>query len=186
MEKNERLNELFVSTKEVFKGRLLDVFVDAVKLPNGKESTREYIKHNGAVCVVPLTKDGNVIMEKQFRYPMGRVVRELPAGKLDTADEIPLEAAKRELKEETGYIAGKWTFLGKFYPSVAYTTECIYMYLAEDLEPGTRCLDPDEFLNVYRVPFNELVGNIENDEIGDGKTIAAVLKTKLVLEKRRV
>lgn len=178
------LTEKFVSSEKVFEGSLLHVYKDGVKLPNGQNACREYIKHNGAVAIIPVTDKGNIIIEKQFRYPLNRIVTEIPAGKLDSADEDPLEAAKRELREETGYSASQWIEIGKFYPSVAYTTECIYLYIAKGLTKGERDLDEDEFLNVEEQPLDELVNDIMEGKIGDGKTIAAVLKAEKILKCR--
>lgn len=172
----DNLTESTLSSEEVYSGRLLHVFSDKVSLPNGHTSTREIIHHMGAVCVIPLTEDNEVIIEKQFRYPFKEVLTEIPAGKLDSPDEDPLEAAKRELKEETGYTAKDWTYLGIYYPTVAYTDEKIYIYMARDLHKGERHLDPDEFLNVYTVPLEKLVEDVEKDLIPDGKTQLAILK----------
>ncbi len=176
------LTEKYVSSEKVYEGNLLHVFKDEVMLPNGKPGFREYIKHNGAVAIVPVTEDGKIVVEKQFRYPLNRVVTEIPAGKLDSIDEDHLEAAKRELMEETGYSATEWTEIGKFYPSVAYTTECIYLYMAKGLTKGERNLDEDEFLNVEEETLENLVKDIMDGKIGDGKTIAAVLKAEKILK----
>lgn len=176
------LTEKFKSSEKVYEGNLLHVFKDSVELPNGMDGSREYIKHNGAVAIVPVTADGKIIVEKQYRYPVAQVITEIPAGKLDSPDENHLEAAKRELREETGYTAKTWIEIGKFYPSVAYTTECIYLYMAKDLTLGERELDADEFLNVEEVSLDSLVQDIMDGKIGDGKTIAAVLKVEKMLK----
>ena len=181
-EKNE-LHERFVSGEQIYKGRLLDVRRDEILLPDGKPSAREYIRHVGAVCVVPLTDGGRVIVERQFRYPVGEVMTEIPAGKLDGREEDRLSAAKRELREETGYTADEWTFLGDYYPTPAYSDERISMYLARGLHSGDRKLDDDEFLNVLTVPLEDLVNDILGGRITDGKTQAAVLKAAAVMKK---
>lgn len=177
------LEEIELSSEEVYSGRLLHVFKDKVALPNGHNSTREYIKHNGASAVVPVTDDGKLILEHQFRYPFHDVLIEIPAGKLDSAEEDPLEAAKRELREETGYSAEEWISLGPIYPSVAYTTEVIWMYMARGLKKGDQELDKDEFLNVYEIPLEEALDKIMKGEIGDAKTQAAILKVARILGK---
>lgn len=177
------LEEIGLESEEVYAGRLLHVFKDKVTLPNGHNSTREYIKHNGASAVVPVTDDGKIILEHQFRYPFHDVLIEIPAGKLDGADEDPLEAAKRELKEETGYTAEEWVSLGPICPSVAYTTEVIWMYMAKGLKKGDQDLDKDEFLNVYEVPIEEILDKIMKGEVGDAKTQAAILKVARILGK---
>lgn len=174
MDDNE-LREKTVDSTNVYDGVLLHVYRDTVMLPNGHKSKREYIKHNGAVCIVALTDEGKVLVEHQYRYPFSSVITELPAGKLDSADEIPLEAAKRELREETGYSASTWRYLGPFAPTVAYSSEVIHMYLATGLSKGERDLDDDEFLNVIELPLSDLKESILRGEIPDGKTIAAVL-----------
>ena len=169
------LEEKMLNSKNVFSGKLLNVFTDAVELPNGSNAGREYIKHVGAVCVVALTDDNKVIVERQYRYPMQEVTLEIPAGKLDGKYEDPLEAAKRELMEETGAVAEKITYLGKFYPTPAYSDEVIHMYLAEGLHFEAQSLDEDEFLTVELVPINELADQIMAGNVPDGKTQAAVL-----------
>ena len=169
------LIEKKLNSVKVFSGRLLNVYSDEIELPNGNKSSREYIMHVGAVCVVALTDDNKVIVERQYRYPMHEVTLEIPAGKLDSKEEDPLDAAKRELKEETGAVADKMTYLGKFYPTPAYSDEVIHMYLAEELHFESQSLDDDEFLTFDLVPINELVDSIMAGNVPDGKTQAAVL-----------
>lgn len=177
-----KLNETHISTDDVFTGVILDVNKDTVRLPNGKTATRELIRHVGAVCVVPLTDDGKVIMERQFRYPMDEVIYEIPAGKLDSKSENPELAARRELREETGYIPGKMTHLGLFYPAAAYSDERINMYLATELEKGETELDEDEFLDIEEVPLDELVKLIADGKVPDGKTQAAIMRVAYMKE----
>ena len=184
MKDDTLLTETQAETREIFNGTLLHVFKDTVTLPNGNQSTREFIKHNGAVCIVPVTDDGKVIMERQFRYPVNKVIWEIPAGKLDYAEENHLEAAKRELEEETGYVADRWTEIGTYVPAAAYSTECIWMYIAQGLRKGERHLDADEFLNVYEIPLDDLVKQVASGEIADGKTIAAIFRTEKILKNR--
>ena len=172
----KHLEEKFLEREEIFKGSVLHVVKDKVLLPDGKEATREMCLHVGAVCVIPLLTDGRVIMERQYRYPHGRVFFEIPAGKLNYKGEDPLLAAKRELREETGAIAGKYTDLGAFVPSPALITERINMYLAEDITFTERELDEDEFLDVEFVPFEKLYDMVLSGEIEDAKTEIAVLK----------
>ncbi len=179
-EENKRLAEKMLSREEIFTGNIVHLIKDTVELPNGKTSTREVILHNGAVCVVPITDDREIIMERQFRYPFNKVIWEIPAGKLDSLEEDPLLAAKRELLEETGYTANELKFIGEYYPSPAILGEKIYMYVATGLTLGERNLDEDEFLDVVRIPFQEVVEMIKRNEIPDGKTQAAVLKAMVL------
>ena len=146
------LEEKQISREEIFNGRVLHVVKDTVELPNGKQATREMCLHLGAVAIIPITDDGRVVMERQYRYPIGRVFLEIPAGKLDYAGEDPLEAAKRELREETGAVAEKITHLGELVASPALISEKIHLYLAEGLTFGERELDEDEFLDVELIP----------------------------------
>ena len=176
-----QLCEKMKSSRETYHGPLLHVYHDRVILPNGNEAGRDYIKHLGAVCMIPVLDNGNVIIERQFRYPLDMVVTEIPAGKLDSPQEDRLEAAKRELLEETGYTGENWTYLGDFFPAVAYSSEKISMYMVQGLKKGERHLDADEFLNVEEVPLTELVAQVERGEIVDIKTQAAILRAARIL-----
>ena len=170
------LKEVQTGSQEIYDGVIVHLYKDTVRLPNGNSAPRETVRHVGAVAVVPLLDDGRVIVERQYRYPLGKVITEIPAGKLDSKSEDRLEAAKRELAEETGYTAEEWISLGDYYPAAAYTDEVITMYLAKGLRKGERHLDEDEFLNVVAVPLEELVQDIMAGRIADGKTLAAILK----------
>ena len=183
MEDFKNLTEIQTGSQEIFDGIILHVFQDSVQLPNGNTATREVIRHVGAVGIVPLTDDGKVIMERQFRYPLNRVITEIPAGKLDSLTENRLSAAKRELEEETGYTAREWTELGDYYPAAAYCDERITLYLAKGLTLGQRHLDEDEFLNFEAVPLETLVEQIMDGTITDGKTQVAILKAARLLGK---
>ena len=169
------LVETQVETSDVFDGVLLHVKKDKVRLPNGRIATRELIRHSGAVCIVPLTDDNQVLIERQYRYPVDQVLTEIPAGKLDKGED-PEHAARRELLEETGAQAGELIYMGKFYPTCAYSDETIHMYLAKKLSFGDRKLDADEFLNLELVPITDLVTEIMDGKVPDGKTQAAVMR----------
>lgn len=169
-----------LSSKKIFDGHILHVRLDTVRLPNGEEASREVVDHPGGVCVLALDGDNNALLVSQFRYPYEQVLREIPAGKLEYGED-PREAAIRELKEETGAVAGEFRPLGELYPSPGYCGEIIRMYLARDLTFGETHLDEDEFLNLERIPFDRLVEQVLSGEIKDAKTIAAVLKGKLLL-----
>lgn len=177
------LIETTISSEEIFDGQVVHLYKDDISLPNGKPATREVIRHVGAVAIVPMTEDGKVVIERQFRYPLNRVIIEIPAGKLDSKSEDRLSAAKRELEEETGYLADEWIELGDYIPAAAYCDEVITMYLAKGLHMGTRNLDEDEFLNVETVSLEELVEDVMRGKIADGKTQAAILKAYLYLKK---
>ncbi len=173
--KDENLIEKKFSSENVFDGVLLHVYKDDIILPNGNKAVREYIKHQGAVCVVPVTDKMEVVAVRQYRYPIGRVTVEIPAGKLDKGEE-PLEAAKRELGEETGVECADIKYIGALYPSVAYTDEIIHMYLAENLVYGQSHTDEDEFLNVVKIPLKDFVEMVMDGKVQDSKTMAAILK----------
>ena len=176
MEDFKSLIEKTVDSQEIFDGQVVHLFKDNITLPNGKPATREVIRHVGAVAIVPMTDDGKVIVERQFRYPLNQVITEIPAGKLDSKAEDRLAAAKRELEEETGLLAEEWIELGEYYPAAAYCDEVIMMYLAKGLYQGTRHLDEDEFLNIMEVSLDELVDEIMQGKVADGKTQAAIMK----------
>ena len=180
----DNLFEKQIDSRNVFRGHLLDVYKDNILLPNGNTSVREYIMHVGAACVVPVDSDGNIIIEKQFRYPFHKVLTEIPAGKLDSKEEPHLQAALRELKEETGYTAEKMVYLGEFLPTCAYSDEVIHMYLATGLTKGEQKLDDDEFVGVEKMPLEEAVREIMNGSITDGKTQTAILKAYLYLKNK--
>ncbi len=181
----DNLFEKQLNSTNVYKGKLLDVYRDEIELPNGHQSKREYIKHVGAACVVPLDSDGNIIIEKQFRYPFSKVLTEIPAGKLDSKSEPHLTAALRELKEETGYTAEKMVYLGEFYPTCAYSDEIIHMYLATGLTKGEQKLDDDEFVGVEKMPLEAAVEEIMKGNIQDGKTQTAILKAYIWLKNNK-
>ena len=171
-----KFEEKTKSENLVFDGKIMRVYCDDIYLPDGREAKREYVKHLGAVCVVPLTDEGEVICVRQYRYAHGRIVLEIPAGKLDFAEEDRRSAALRELREETGALCEKFTFIGDIIPSPALLTERISMYLAEGLTFADTDPDDDEFLEIVRIPLDELVGMIMRGEITDAKTQTAILK----------
>lgn len=175
------LTEKLLRREDKYKGILMDVHVDTVELPNGGTSLREVADHTDGVAVLPLDERNNVLAVTQYRYPFGRTLLEIPAGKLDHPGEDPYEAGLRELKEETGAVPGRYEPLGRILPSPGCYGETLHLYLARDLKMGEQHLDEDEFLNVERVPFGEMVRRCLDGEIEDAKTVAAVLKAKLLL-----
>jgi ADP-ribose pyrophosphatase len=168
------LSEHFVAGGLVFDGELLKVYRDTVRLPDGSHGTREYIRHPGAVAVVALFDDGTVLLERQFRYPGRRHFIEIPAGKLEPG-EPHLETAKRELLEETGYLAAEWERLGVMHTSIGYADETIELFLAKNLTRKEARLDAGEFLEVLRIPFAEAVAMIREGRITDSKSVIGLL-----------
>lgn len=179
----EALEEKSVSSTPIFDGKVLHVRLDEITLPNGVSATREYCHHNGAVCVLPLTDEGEVICVRQYRYPFHEDLLEIPAGKLDSPEEDPNDAVRRELREETGAVAKKMIYLGKYYPSPAILDECIYMYLATGLEFGETEFDEDEFIESVRVPLPKLVDLTLEGKIRDGKTQICALRAQMMIDK---
>ena len=179
------LAEKQVDSTNVFDGRLLHVYKDNIILPNGHRSTREYIRHLGAVAVVAMDEEGRIAIEHQFRYPFQAELIEIPAGKLDYAQEDHLEAAQRELREETGIVAGEYEYLGPFYPTCAYSTEVIHLYWAKDLSFGERELDDDESINVEMVKLEDMVDLVLSGKVPDGKTQAAILAVWARVNKKK-
>jgi len=180
LQQDKDLIEEAVSSEEIYKGKIVHLFCDTVRLPNGKEATREVIRHVGAAAVVPLTDEGNVILVRQYRYPFAQVMLEIPAGKLDIGED-PIDCAKRELIEETGYDAKELVYLGAFYPSVAMLNEVIHLFLAKNMTLCETNLDEDEFLHVEQRPLSEVVEKVMRGEIPDGKTQTAILKAYYLL-----
>jgi len=172
---DEDLIETKISSEDIYDGNLLHVRKDTVRLPDGNTSVREWITHPGASAVIPLLPDGRVVLVRQYRYPVQAVTLEIPAGKLDSVGEDPLECAKRELKEETGYTAEKYTMLTKVATTVGFSNEFIHIYAAEELQAGEQCPDEDEFIHTVRVPLEEAVEMVGDGRIYDAKSIAAIL-----------
>ena len=175
------LHEEPLDSEQVFKGVLLDVRRDRVRLPNGGDSVREYIVHPGAGVVIPVPDDGRLLFENQYRYPLHRDFLELPAGKIDAGEEI-LVTAKRELLEETGYEAGEWRYLGVMHPCIGYSDERIEIFLAKGLrkvaEPS---LDHNEFLDVLTLSLGEAIAAVRDGRITDAKTITTLFWAEKVL-----
>ena len=181
------LYEEKIEGERLFDGVVVHLERDRIRLPNGHTSVREVIRHVGAVCVIPVLENGEVIIERQFRYPHAKVLLEIPAGKLDSKSEDPLAAAKRELYEETGYTAERYTLLGELYTTPAFVDEVIHMYLAEGLSRADeeQHLDADEFLTVETMHIDTLCDMVMRGEIPDAKTQVAVLKVKRLLDARK-
>ncbi len=181
--KYDDLTETRISSQEIFKGVVVHLYRDEVRLPDGSESVREVLRDCRAVCVIPIDSQGMVTMVRQYRYAHSRVLVEIPAGKLDAGEEFS-EAAERELFEETGIRAGKLTFLGEIYTTPAFVDEVIYMYAATELyESGEQHLDRDEFLNAEKIPLSELVEMTLRGDIRDAKTQTAVLKADAMIRR---
>ena len=179
------LVESKLTSELVYDGKIVHLYRDDVRLPDGNTALREVIRHVGAVCVVPLTDEGEVICVRQYRYPHAKVLLEIPAGKLDDRAEDRPSAALRELREETGALCSRLTPLGHLYTTPAFVDEAIDMYLAEGLTFGERELDEDEFLDVVRIPLDELVDGILAGRVPDAKTQAAVLRVWAMKQKER-
>ena len=177
----ENMREVQLSSEEIFKGRVVHLIKDEVRLPDGSTASREVIRHPGGVGILPLMEDGTVMVVRQFRYPGDSVLTEIPAGKLEYGED-PLTCGKRELSEEVGAEAKEWIFLGNIYPTPAYDSEVIRIYLATGLTFGKQHLDEGEFLNVCRLPLQTLVEQVMAGEIRDAKTQIAILKTAYMLE----
>ena len=181
MSKQMDLTERTLRREDKFNGRILTVHVDTVTLPNGETALREVADHPGGVAVLALDGENNVLTVTQYRYPFGKPLLEIPAGKLDHPGEDPYAAGLRELEEETGAVPGIYEPLGRILPSPGCYGETLHLYLARDLRMSEQHLDEDEFLNVERIPFDEMVRRCLDGEIEDAKTVAAVLKAKLLL-----
>ena len=165
----EHLREDVISSEDIYGGIFLKMKRDKVSLPDGEVAIREYLTHPGAVAIVAILDDGRVLLERQFRYPVDKACIEIPAGKLEIGEDHLL-CAKRELEEETGYTATKWSYIRRIHPVISYSTEFIDIYLAEGLVPGPSHLDEEEFLDVFAAPLQQLIAWVEEGEISDVKT----------------
>jgi ADP-ribose pyrophosphatase len=171
------LKEHKITSNQIFSGKLIDLYLDNVRLPNGKKSTREWLDHPGAVCLVPILNNGDILLIRQFRYGPREEFIEIPAGKIDKNEE-PLECGFRELEEETGYKSNKLTFLTNIHPAIGFSNEKMWMYLAEELELSEMKLDEDEFLELLPTPLNMALKWVFSGKITDVKTIIGILWVK--------
>ena len=173
--KTDHLNETRLEGEQIFNGKILHIERDKVQLEDGSQAFREVVRHPGGVCILALTEKEEILFVRQFRYPHSTVTLEIPAGKLEYG-ENPEECGKRELLEECGCTADEFTYLGKLFPTPAYFSEVIRIYLAKGLHYGKQSLDNDEFLDVEKIPFEEAVSLVLSDAVPDSKTQIAVLK----------
>ena len=171
------LKEDKISSTQIFSGKLIDLYLDNVRLPNGKQSTRVWLNHPGAVCLVPILNNGDILLIRQFRYGPREEFIEIPAGKLDKNEE-PLKCGLRELEEETGYKSNKLTFLTNIHPAIGFSNEKMWMYLAEELELSEKKLDDDEFLELLPTPLNVALEWVFSGKITDVKTIIGIMWMK--------
>lgn len=173
-DKDAHLVEAAVDRQQLLRGNFLDVRRDSIRLPSGDIAEREYIVHPGAVVVVPLLDDGRLVLERQYRYPLGQVLLEFPAGKIDPGEPTAV-CAMRELAEETGYRAAEWAFAGRLHNAAAYSTECIELWFARGLSQGERQLDHGEFIEVLAMSDGELDALAARGELTDAKTLIALM-----------
>ena len=173
----DRLIEKKLNSKNIFKGHLLDVYKDSVDLPDNGSSTREFIRHPGASAVLPIFRNGDILLVRQFRYPVGQIFYEVPAGKIDKGED-PETTAWRELEEETGLVCQNLSYIGHFYPTVGYSDEIIHLYVSWNLTKSETKMEDDEFLIPVRIPFRQALQMIDEDIISDGKTIITLMKVK--------
>ena len=176
------LTEKMTASQLIYDGVVVHLYKDTVQLPDGGTGIREFVKHIGAVCVVPITDDGEVLLERQYRYAVDQILTEIPAGKLDFPGEDWAEAALRELREETGAIPRELIDLGNYYGSPAIMGERIRMFLAKGLTFTENDLDEDEFLEVFRMPLSDAVEAVLRGEIPDGKTQCGILRAAAMLK----
>lgn len=175
------LIETLISSAPVLNGGMMKVKRDQVRLPSGNQGQREYVLHPGAVLIVPILDNGNLLLERQFRYPLNRVFTELPAGKIDPGENI-LKTGQRELQEETGYSAQEWIYLGHQHPCIGYATEVIHMFIAKGLIEGEPLNDADEALQLFEASLEDCLQMVADQEITDAKTIIALMWTEKYLQ----
>lgn len=184
MDKIDNISEVLVESKNVFSGDFLRVMNDIIKLPDGKLATREWVKFGRASAIIVITENNEIILERQYRHPVGKIMIEIPAGKTEV-NENPLDSAKRELLEETGYSAETWIELGTCFPCIGYSNEAITYFLAKDLTLGTPSLDEGEFLEVFKIAFSECMNMVYNNQINDSKTLSGLMLYQGYLLKSR-
>ena len=182
-EDDGHLSESGVASEEVFAGKLLRVRRDTVRLPDGKEATREFVTHPGAVVMIAELPNGKLLFERQFRYPLDRVFLELPAGKIHPGEDILL-TARRELQEETGFVAERWHYLGVIHPCIGYSDERIEIFFAQGLSHVGHALDEGEFLEVHELHLDEAMEAVRDGRLTDGKSVACLLWAERVLDGR--
>jgi len=178
---DQHLIEICISSEVVLDGGMMRVKRDQVLLPSGNQSQREFILHPGAVLIIPILENGNLLLERQFRYPLNRVFVELPAGKIDPGEDI-LFTGQRELLEETGYTAKEWVYLGHQHPCIGYSDEVIYMFLAKGLESGDAHCDEDEALELFEASLDDCLQMVATQQITDAKTILALMYVEKYLQ----
>lgn len=179
------MRESVLQTETIYEGRVVNLYLETVRLPDGTEAVREVIRHGGAVAVVPLHDDGQITLVRQFRLPAGIALLEIPAGTLEPGED-PHDCAVRELQEEVGLFPGRLTRIGGIFLAPGYSSEYIHLFVATDLRPSTLQGDDDEFLEVVRMPFGELLELIDRGEMEDAKTITAVLRTARLMERGEI
>ena len=171
---SDNLREETLSSTELYKGKSFAFYTDLVKLPDGRESKKDFVLYPHAVGIIPFIDNDTILLIKQFRYPVHQTIYEIPAGKIDDPEELPVKAAERELREETGYESGQLEFLLSYYPCAAYSTEVIHLFKAFNLKKTQTSPDDDEFIITEKVPFQKVLEMIKNGEIRDAKTIIAL------------
>ncbi len=179
--KTEKLSEKRIKIGKVYSGKAVNFRVDTVRLPDGGTATREFLDHPGAVAVLPLLENGDILLVRQHRYPVGKATLEIPAGKLFSADDSPFKRARAELREETGYTAASLERIMSFWPTPAFSNEILHVFIARGLKAGTPSPDEDEFIKTERMPFDKAWGLILNGKIRDAKTILALQARKISL-----
>jgi ADP-ribose pyrophosphatase len=176
----DHLKETRIDSEVAYDGRFLKVSRDRIRLPDGAETDREFIRHPGAVVILPVFDDGSVLLERQFRYPLGQVFIEYPAGKIDPGED-PLACAKRELQEETGYTASEWQFVCTIHNAIAYSDEHLDLYLARGLTAGEAKLDDGEFLETFRAGLPEMLEMVRSGQVTDVKTVIGTFWLEKIL-----
>ncbi len=182
MSGNKAVKSDVVKSEEVFKGKIIDVYHDTISLPDGRTALREIIKRGSAAAIVPVDSDGNIILVKQYRHPVGDCVLEIPAGMIEDGED-PLVCAKRELEEETSFKTNDLKFLTKMYSAIGFCDEQIYIYLADNLSQGSFNLDEDEFIEVEKYSLEDAISMIFNGKIVDSKTMVGILAYKDLIDK---